>query len=148
MRNYNNYEVWKLSHELVLFIFKQILPTFPVEEKYELTSQMRRASYSIPFNISEGCGRNSDKDFTHFLDTAFGSSNELEYCILLTRDLAYLTSEQYEVLNKKVNIIRAMLINLIKSIRASKYIKVQTSSFTPHASSFTPHASRFFVRSP
>ena len=119
MRNYNNYEVWKLSHELVLFIYKQILPGFPAEEKYELASQMKRASYSIPFNIVEGCGRNSDKDFTHFLDTAFGSANELEYCILLTKDLGYLSTEQFEILNNKIKPIRAKLINLIKTIRSS-----------------------------
>ena len=119
MRNYNNYEVWRESHELVLLIYKQIAPDFPPEEKYELTSQMKRASYSIPFNIVEGCGRNSDKDFTHFLDTAFGSANELEYCILLTKDLGYLAPEQYDFLNKKISIIRAMLISLIKTIRSS-----------------------------
>jgi four helix bundle protein len=80
---------------------------------------MKRAAYSIPFNIVEGCGRNSDKDFTHFLDTSLGSANELEYCLLLTRELGYLTPDIYKILNEKVGAIRAMLINLIKSIRQS-----------------------------
>ena len=120
MRKYNRYEVWKESHELVKFIYKNIAPDFPREEKYELTSQLKRAAYSIPFNIVEGCGRNSDKDFTHFLDMSLGSANELEYCILLTSELGYLTPDMYKLLNGKVGTIRAMLINLIRSIREPK----------------------------
>jgi four helix bundle protein len=120
MRNYKKYEVWRESHELVKFIYRHIAPCFPRDEKYELTSQMKRAAYSIPFNIVEGCGRNSDKDFTHFLDTALGSANELEYCILLTSELGFLNPEMYKLLNGKVGLIRAMLINLIKSFRQPK----------------------------
>ena|ERR1700681_626002 len=120
MRNYRKYEVWKESHELVKFFYKHIVPDFPREEKYELTSQMKRAVYSIPLNIAEGCGRNSDKDFTHFLDTSLGSANELEYCLLLTMELGYLNSDQYDLMTRKLGSIRAMLINLIKSIRNTK----------------------------
>ena len=120
MRNYKNYEVWTESHELVQLIYNQITPHFPPDEKYELTSQMKRAAYSIPFNIVEGCGRNSDKDFTHFLDTSLGSAHELEYCTLLTKDLGFIDLEQFIILNRKVNAIKAMLINLIKSIREPK----------------------------
>jgi four helix bundle protein len=123
MRNYKNYLVWNESHELVLFIYKQIVPLLPRDERYELTSQMKRAAYSIPINIAEGCGRNSDKDFNHYLDVSLGSANELQYCILLIRDLAYLDNERYEVLCRKVNTIRAMLIKLIKSIREPKSLK-------------------------
>ena len=68
MRKYSNYEVWAESHALVLFIYSQVTPFLPQGEKYELTSQMKRAAYSIPFNIAEGCGRTSDKDLTHFVD--------------------------------------------------------------------------------
>jgi four helix bundle protein len=120
MRNFKNYEVWNESHELVLFIYKKITIHFPSDEKFELTSQMKRAAYSIPFNIAEGCGRNSDKDFTHFLDISLGSAHELEYCILLSRDLNYLDDEKFGILNRKINAIKAMLINLIKSIRETK----------------------------
>ncbi len=120
MRNYKRYEVWEESHELVKFIYRHVAPGFPRDEKYELTSQMKRAAYSIPFNIVEGCGRNSDKDFTHFLDTSLGSANELEYCILLTSELGYLSPDMYKLLNEKVCKIRAKLINLIRSIRETK----------------------------
>lgn len=80
MRDYKKYDVWVKSHELVLFIYKEVIPNFPKSEQFELTSQIKRAAYSIPLNIAEGCGRNSDKDFAHFLDIALGSVHELEYC--------------------------------------------------------------------
>jgi len=120
MRNYRKYEVWKESDELAKFIYRNIAPAFPTEEKYGLTSQMKRAAYSIPFNIAEGCGKNTDKDFSHFLDTSLGSANELEYCLSFTNELGYLDSDNYELLSRKIGIIRAKLINLIKTIRDPK----------------------------
>lgn len=127
MRNYKNYEVWTESHELVLFLYSHIVPVLPGNEIYGLTNQMKRAAYSIPFNIAEGCGRNSDKDFTHFLDISMGSVHELEYGILLISDLHFINQEQFQILNKRINIIKAMLINLIKSIRETK-----SKSSLPH----------------
>jgi four helix bundle protein len=117
MRNYKKYVVWLRSHELVILLYKQIVPVFPDSEKYGLASQLRRAGHSIPFNIVEGRSRNSEKEFAHFLDISLGSAQELEYCILLTKDLNIITEEQYQVLNEKVNAIKAMIINLIKSVR-------------------------------
>ena len=63
MRNYNNYTVWKLSHELTQFIYNKIVPVFPQSEIYNLTGQIKRAAYSVPLNIVEGSGINSEKDF-------------------------------------------------------------------------------------
>jgi four helix bundle protein len=120
MRNYNNYKVWIKSHELVMFVYKNIVPIFPFMEQYELTRQLRRAVYSVPFNIVEGSGRTSEKDFAHFLDMSFGSILEVEYCCLLAKDLSYLNSDQYKILNEKINNIKAMLIGLIKSIRETE----------------------------
>ena len=60
-----------------------MLTSFSENEKYGLAAQLKRAAYSIPLNIVEGCGRNTDKDFIHFLDTALGSTQEVEYCLLL-----------------------------------------------------------------
>jgi four helix bundle protein len=117
MRDYKKYDVWVKSHELVLFIYKEVLVAFPANEKYDLLSQLKRATYSIPLNIVEGCGRNTDKDFSHFLDIALGSAQEAEYCLLLAFDLQYINAELYQLANGKVNSIKAMLINLIKSIR-------------------------------
>ena len=117
MRNYKKYDVWERSHELVILLYKLIVPGFPESEKYGLASQLRRAAYSIPFNIVEGCGRNSEKDFAHFLDISLGSAQELEYCILLIKDLNFISEEQYQLFNEKVNEVKAMIINLIRTIR-------------------------------
>ena len=78
---------------------------------------MKRAACSVPLNIAEGCGRNSEKDFVHFLDMSLGSAHELEYCLLLVKDLGHLEIDEYIPLNKKINSIKAMLITLIKMIR-------------------------------
>lgn len=86
MRNYKKYTVWQKSHQLTLDVYKAIA-LFPKEELFGLTSQIKRSSSSIPTNIAEGCGRNSDKDFCRFLYIAFGSANELEYQIILSIDL-------------------------------------------------------------
>jgi len=118
MRDYRKYEVWIKSHELVLFVYKEVTPSFPKSEQFDLLWQMKRAAYSIPFNIVEGCGRNSDKDFVHFLDTSLGSTHELEYCFLLGKDLGFIQKELYGILSEKINEIKAKIINLIKSIRS------------------------------
>jgi four helix bundle protein len=118
MRNYKNFNVWLISHELVLKIYREILPGFPESEKYGLSSQIRRAAYSIPFNIVEGCGRSSEKEFAHFLEISLGSSQELEYCLLLIKDLFFINEEQYEDIYERLNEIKAMIINLIKKIRS------------------------------
>jgi four helix bundle protein len=120
MRNYNKYEVWIKSHDLVQFIYATIVPVLPISEQFELTRQLKRAAYSVPFNIVEGSGRNSEKDFVHFLDISFGSILEVEYCCLLIKDLSYLDSKLYTSLSEKINHIKAMLIGLIKSIREPK----------------------------
>lgn len=117
MRDYKKYEVWMKGHELVLFVYKEVLPEIPKSEQFELASQTKRAAYSIPLNIAEGCGRGTDKDFAHFLDTALGSAHELEYCALLIFDLGFIKKTLFESLNEKINEVKAKLINLIKSIR-------------------------------
>jgi len=120
MRDYRKYDVWQRAHVLTLYVYKEIIPLFPSNEQFALTSQLKRASYSIPLNIVEGCGRNSDKDFVHFLDIALGSCQELEYCILLAYDLTYLPNEQNTEVVNLINEVKAKLINLIKSIRNPK----------------------------
>jgi four helix bundle protein len=117
MRDYKKLQVWEKGHELVLFVYKKVIPCYPKHEQFDLMSQSKRAAYSITLNIVEGCGRNSEKDFTHFLDMALGSAKELEYSCLLARDLDYLNSEVYNEVNSKANEVIAMLISLIKIIR-------------------------------
>lgn len=117
MRDFKKYEVWQLAHENVLFVYKTILPKMPSSEKYDLTSQLKRAAYSIPLNIAEGAGRNTDKDFASFLDNVLGSAQEVEYVLLLIKDLEYINEDIFNLSNDKINIIKSKLINLIKSIR-------------------------------
>ena len=117
MRDFKKLTVWKKSHELTLLIYHDILPKFPQHEVFHLASQTKRAAYSIPMNIAEGTGKNTDKDFTSFLDISLGSAHELEYCCLLAKDLGYLTDEQYSIVNIETNQVKAMLIGLIRSIR-------------------------------
>lgn len=117
MRDYKKYDVWVKAHELTLFVYKELVPDLPKSEQYAITSQLKRAAYSISLNIVEGCGRNTDKDFVHFLDIALGSTHETEYCLLLCNDLGYIIKEKYEAVSAKINELKAKLINLIKTIR-------------------------------
>lgn len=118
MRDYKKLEVWKRAHEQYMFIKKNIAAKFPREERFELTSQLLRASLSVPLNIVEGCGRFTDKDFAHFLDTSLGSANEVDYCCFAAFELKYLTETDYTEVCKLVNETRAMLINFIKHLRS------------------------------
>ena len=115
MRDYKKYVVWQKSHELVLAIYK-VTHTFPKEELFALTNQMKRSSSSIPTNIAEGCGRNSDKDFCRFLYIAFGSANELEYQILLSIDLKFIELENAQKLLFQIEEVKKMLNGLITKL--------------------------------
>jgi four helix bundle protein len=118
MRDYKKFTVWTRSHELTMKVYQEIAPCFPESESHGLTRQIRRAAYSIPFNISQGCTRNSEDDFTHYLEISLGSAHELAYGLLLAKDLSFISEEQYSTLNEKINAIKAMIINLIQKIRS------------------------------
>ena len=113
MRDYKKLEVWKKSHELYMYVKKNIATKFPKEERYELTSQLLRAALSVPLNIVEGCGRYTDKDFAHFLDNSLGSTNEADYCCYAAFELNYISSQEYNKVNELINITRSKLINFI-----------------------------------
>jgi four helix bundle protein len=111
MRDFKKYDIWQLSHELTLEIYK-VTYLFPKDEKYGLISQIRRASSSIPTNISEGCGRNSDAEFNQFLSIALGSALETEYLLILSKDLAYLKNDVFLNMESKINLIKSKIYNL------------------------------------
>lgn len=115
MRNYKKYLVWEKSHQLTLDIYRNT-SSFPKEEQFGLISQMKRSSSSVPTNIAEGCGRNSDMDFCRFLYIAFGSANELEYQILLSIDLKFIALENGQKLLFQVEEIKKMLNGLITKL--------------------------------
>ena len=86
MKDYERFEVWRVSHALTLKVY-HVTKRFPKDELFGLTSQMRRAAVSIPANIAEGCGPDTDADFKRFLDIAYGSAAEVDYYVLLSREL-------------------------------------------------------------
>ena len=116
MRDYKKYLVWQKSHQLTLEIYR-LTRSFPKEEMFALTSQMKRSSSSIPTNIAEGCGRSSDKDFCRFLYISYGSANELEYQIILSIDLQFVKVEDAENLLSQIEEIKKMLNGLIMKVR-------------------------------
>ncbi|MFL9830100.1 four helix bundle protein [Flavobacterium sp. ST-87] len=115
MRDYKKFSVWEKSHQLTLDVYR-ITIAFPKDEIFGLISQMKRSSSSIPTNIAEGCGRNSDKDFCRFLYIAFGSANELEYQLLLSIDLKFIEFENGQKLLFQVEEIKKMLNSLISKL--------------------------------
>lgn len=117
MRNFRKLSVWEKSHSLVLSIYK-FTSSYPKEEVYGLTSQMRRSASSIPSNIAEGCGRNTQPQFARFLNIAFGSASELEYQIILSRDLEFISDKIFNKLIQNVIEIKRMLSSLLKKVEA------------------------------
>lgn len=116
MSNYKELKVWQKSHLLALRVYK-ITETFPANEMYGLTSQLRRVAASIPTNIAEGQGRLSKKEYKQFLSISRGSAKEVEYLLLLAKDLGYINDEIYKELSTKCETILKMLNGLIKSIK-------------------------------
>lgn len=117
MQNYKDLKVWEKSHHFTLSVY-DATKLFPKEELYSLTNQLRRAASSMPANIAEGCGKNSNNELAHFLNIALGSANEAEYFLILSRDLKHLTEENFNQLNNIINEVKGMLIALINKVRA------------------------------
>lgn len=116
MKNFKELLIWQRSHQLVLEIYL-VTKSFPKEELFGLTSQMRRSSASIPTNIAEGCGRNSDAEMSRFLVIAQGSAAELEYQIILSKDLSYLSLETFNKLSLELTEIRKMINTFMQKIK-------------------------------
>ena len=95
MRNYKDLHVWEKAHRLTLAIYKTT-QAFPKDERFGLTSQVRRASASIAANLAEGCGRRSDGEMARFVQIAMGSGAELSYHLLLAKDLGFVKGEEYD----------------------------------------------------
>jgi len=117
VRDFRGLKVWQKAHQFVLDVYK-MTQTFPPEERYGLTSQLRRAAISTAANISEGCGYDSEREFGRFLKISAGSRSEAEYELLLAHDLAYLTSEKYASLNAQIKEVKRMLNGFIKKLKA------------------------------
>lgn len=116
MQNYRDLKVWERAHELTLAIY-EITKAYPKEEIYGLVSQLRRASSSIPANIAEGCGKKSKAEFVNFLHISLGSANEVEYFLILSKDIGYIGQVHFEELFKLINEVKAMLIVFINKVK-------------------------------
>jgi four helix bundle protein len=119
MKDFRKQKVWQKSHLLTLDLYKATTG-FPKEELYGLTSQIRRAGYSIPANIAEGCGRDGDAELARFLQIAKGSASELQYHLLLAQDLGFLNDLEYQQLNKQTTEVKQMLTSFIKKLKADR----------------------------
>lgn len=117
MKDFRELKVWEKAHQLTLDVYKATA-SFPKDEQYGLTSQIRRASASIPANIAEGCGRSGDAEFARFLQIAMGSASELEYHLLLAHDLKFLNTTDYERLSADTIEVKKMLSSLIQKIKS------------------------------
>ncbi len=119
MKDFRDLKVWEKAHQLTLSVYRATR-TFPKEELYGLTSQIRRASASIPANVAEGCGRGGDAEFARFLQIAMGSASELEYHLLLVHDLNLLEAKEYETLAEKVIEVKRMLTSFLQKLKADR----------------------------
>ncbi|MBI5411313.1 MAG: four helix bundle protein [Nitrospirae bacterium] len=119
MRDFRELKVWEKAHRLTLAVYAAT-SAFPRSEVYGLTSQIRRSCASIPANIAEGCGRNGDAELGRFLQIAMGSASELEYHLLLARDLNFLKSTEHEHVAGEVAEIKRMLTSFIQKLKADR----------------------------
>jgi four helix bundle protein len=115
LKSYKELKVWQRSYQLCLEIYK-ITKRFPNEERYGLTSQIRRAAVSVPSNIAEGYGRKTTPEYIRFLYIAYGSNCEMETQVLLSGDLGYIETGKLEILQEGIGEVERMLKGLIKSL--------------------------------
>jgi len=108
VRNFRDLQVWRKAHQLTVSVY-QATAVFPGHEQYRVSSQMRRCCVSIPSNIAEGCGRGGQVELARYLQIARGSASELEYQLLLARDLAFLETAEYERLACDLTEVEKML---------------------------------------
>jgi four helix bundle protein len=117
LKDFRELKVWQKAHELTLLVY-QLTTNFPRHEQYGLTSQIRRASSSIAANLAEGCGRSGDAEFARYCSIAMGSASELEYHLLLAKDLNLIKLADYQELAPKAEELKRMLTGLIQKLKS------------------------------
>ncbi|MCC7154522.1 MAG: four helix bundle protein [Bryobacterales bacterium] len=117
MKDFRELQVWQKAHQLTLAVY-QVTAGFPREERYGLTSQIRRSCSSIPANVAEGCGRRGDAEFARFCSIAMGSASELEYHLLLSRDLKLIKPADHVELAQRTIEVKRMLSVLMQKLSA------------------------------
>jgi four helix bundle protein len=119
MKEFRNLKVWEKAHSLTLAVYKAT-SGFPRQERFGLTSQMRRCSASIGANIAEGCGKRGNNEFQRYLQIASGSASELDYHFLLARDLRFLEEMDYRRLASELLQLRKMLTSLLQKVQSDR----------------------------
>jgi four helix bundle protein len=122
MRNYRDLQVWTKAHKLTLDLYR-LSQTFPREEIYGLTSQLRRAAVSIGANLAEGCGRQTSAELARFVRIAMGSASELDYHLLLCRDLGFLKDDDFRRIIGGLTEVRKMLAAFLSIVEEQIELK-------------------------
>src|SRR5437667_4499003 len=121
MRNYKDLQVWAKAHSLTLEIYRTT-QVFPSDERFGLTSQIRRSCASIGANLAGGCGRRSDGEMARFVQIAMGSGAELSYHLLLTRDLGLISKPSFMQLQSDLSEVMRMLSSLSQKLRPATHM--------------------------
>ena len=117
LQDFRKIKVWEKAHLLTIAIYEATKP-FPSDERYGLTSQLRRAAMSVPTNIAEGSGRRSDKEFANFMNIAMGFASEVEYLLLLSKDVGHLNQTIHAALQADIEEVKRMLTAFQNKLRA------------------------------
>jgi four helix bundle protein len=118
MQDFRNLKVWEKAHLLTLDVYGSTR-IFPVDERFGLTSQLRRSCASVPANLAEGCARSTDLDFARYVNNAASSASETDYHLLLARDLSYFTESLYRPLFEQVTEVKRMLNAFERTLRGN-----------------------------
>ncbi len=129
MRNYRDLQVWAKAHKLTLDLYR-LSQTFPREEIYGLTSQLRRAAVSIGANLAEGCGRRTSTELARFVRIAMGSASELDYHLLISKDLGYLNANDFTRTAAALTEVRKMLTSFLSSVEEQIELKSKAAGTT------------------
>ena len=119
MKDFRRLKVWEKAHLLTLDVYKATAG-FPREELYGLTSQLRRCAASMGANIAEGCGKEGNRELHRFLQIASGSASELDYHLLLAKDLNYLAETDYQRVGRQLLEFRRMLTALVRKVGSDR----------------------------
>jgi four helix bundle protein len=130
LKSYKDLQVWQKAYGLCLEIYR-ITKMFPGEEKYGLTSQLRRAAVSVPSNIAEGYGRRTTPDYIRALYIAYGSICEVETQLLLAKDLTYIAQKDIKKIEDDIREVERMLKGLIKALESKPLITGTLESSNP-----------------
>jgi four helix bundle protein len=125
MRNYRDLQVWDKAHSLTLELYR-VSRQFPRDEIYGITGQLRRASVSIGANLAEGCGRRTSNELARFVRIALGSASELDYHLLLSRDLGFMTGDDFASASARLTEVRKMLTSFLQSVE--EQIEIQSKA--------------------